>query len=324
MRSQPRLETFRFSVPPCLCGASIFFASPFPTAPSACRATFFISVGSAISDSRSIAHHTPGALPATRPLSTTSSSSKWVKPWRTSPGSRSQRAATGAWDAASALVPGRRAPIRGGKLHHPAQQPLLRPAAQQHGAVAADGPEDGAMAQRPCPLGRARREIGRDAFGAGAAILGQRTEHAFRPADHADRGAQIHHRLGEIPGAFLRRQGCGQAPDLRLASRQRILQGEEPRDHPLDIAVDGGRLAVEGDGRDRRRRIGADAGQVSEAGFGIGKAPAQLARDEDRTAMQIAGPGVIAQSLPGMQHLVELGGGQAPATSGQRARKLWK
>ena len=62
MRGQPRPETFRFSVPPRLCGVSTFFASPFPTAPSACRATFFISVGSAISDSRSIGHHTPGAF----------------------------------------------------------------------------------------------------------------------------------------------------------------------------------------------------------------------------------------------------------------------
>ena len=92
-----------------------------------------------------------------------------------------------------------------GNSHHSAQQPFLRPAAQQYGAVAADGPEDGAMAQRPCPpwasapgrlsprspLARARQSSAKE-------------EHGFlRPADHADRGAQIHHRLGEIPGALL-------------------------------------------------------------------------------------------------------------------------
>jgi hypothetical protein len=48
-----------------------------------------MSVGKARSPSRSIRHHTPSipSTPAARPASTVISRWKWVKPWRTTPGS---------------------------------------------------------------------------------------------------------------------------------------------------------------------------------------------------------------------------------------------
>ena len=52
---------------------------------------------------------------------------------------------------------------------------------------------------------------------------------------------------------------------LRLGGRQRRLDREEPRDHALDIAVDRTCRRVEGDRGNRRRRIGADAGQARAA-----------------------------------------------------------
>ena len=115
------------------------------------------------------------------------------------------------------------------------------------------------------------------------AVVAQRAEHAARPLRRADRRAEIHHRLGEIARPVGRHQrldaGRG-SPAWRAGSGVR--DREEPRHHPLDIAVDHRRRPVEGDRRDRRRRVGADARQFAQAGLGVGKAAARQRRDERR------------------------------------------
>ena len=50
-----------------------------------------------------------------------------------------------------------------------------------------------------------------------------------------------------------------------LAAGNSLLDGEQPRHHPLDIAVDRRGRRVERNRRDRRRGIGADAGQRAQA-----------------------------------------------------------
>ncbi len=65
-----------------------------------------------------------------------------------------------------------------------------------------------------------------------------RTQRAGRPLRRADGGAEIHQRLREIAGASRRHQRRRQLRISRLGRRQRLFDGEEPRHHALDIAVD--------------------------------------------------------------------------------------
>ena len=95
-----------------------------------------------------------------------------------------------------------------------------------------------------------------------------------------------------------------------LASGQRRLDGESPRDHPLDIAVDGSGGTVEGDGGNGGGGIRPDAGQGHETRLIGWKAAAQIARDGDGALVQLARPGVVAQTRPFGQHLIEAGGGE--------------
>ena len=106
----------------------------------------------------------------------------------------------------------------------------------------------------------------------------QRAHQARGPLGRADGGAEVHHGLGEVAGALRRRQRRGEPLQLVLGAGSGCAHGEQPRDDALDIAVDGrGRLA-EGDGRNRRRRIGADARQLAQLGFASRETAAALAR----------------------------------------------
>ena len=140
---------------------------------------------------------------------------KWVKVCRMPPSSTFQLAGTGASLSASrdrqlAFAPGARR-----HLVHAAQQALGRPLAQQHRAVLAHQHEGEAAPGRLVGLGRAARQLLGDALRAAAAALHQRADHAARIARRADRGAEIHHRLGVVAGAL------PAAPARRRARRSR-------------------------------------------------------------------------------------------------------
>ena len=60
---------------------------------------------------------------------------------------------------------------------------------------------------------------------------------------------------------------------------------------------------VEGDGRDRRRRIVADAGKRTERGRVVGEAAAELVGDDLGTGLQVARAGVVAEAGPGLHHV---------------------
>src|SRR6185503_11542257 len=83
-----------------------------------------------------------------------------------------------------------------------------------------------------CPLARETLLI---AARARRARRVPRTEHAGRLLRRAEAGAEIHHGLCEVAGAALRRELTGERADARLAARQFVLDGEQARDHTLDI-----------------------------------------------------------------------------------------
>ena len=91
----------------------------------------------------------------------------------------------------------------------------------------------------------------------------------------------------------------------RLGARQRLGHGEQPRDDALDIAVPRDARLVEGDGRDRRRRIGSNAGKPEQLRFAGGKAPAMFLGDDLGAGVQIAGARVIAKPRPGGEDIFE-------------------
>ena len=159
-------------------------------------------------------------------------------------------------------------PLRPGQGGHSAEHALGRAADEPDAAIAFD-PVGDAVADRAHRLrfgcGEALGLAGceGDAVrlqGAGAAIRGSRP---------ADRRAQVHHRLGEIAGAICR-ESCASSSSrmARLALGDRRLDPVQAGDHALDIGVDHQRSAAEGDRRDGRRRIGADAGKRSQLGLG--------------------------------------------------------
>ncbi len=89
----------------------------------------------------------------------------------------------------------------------------------------------------------------------------------------------------------------------RLGLGQRLLDREQSRHDPLDIAVHHIGAAGKGDRGDGRRRIGADAGQKPKLRFGVRKHAAMVPRHGPCASQQIAGAGVVAKTCPGRHHL---------------------
>ncbi len=94
---------------------------------------------------------------------------------------------------------------------------------------------------------------------------------------------------------------------LGLGVGQRRRDGVETGDDPLDIAVHRRRLEVEGDRRDRRRGIGADPRQRAQRRLVGRKFAIMLGDDGTGAGMHVARPCVVAEALPGMEHVVEIG-----------------
>ena len=89
-----------------------------------------------------------------------------------------------------------------------------------------------------------------------------------------------------------------------LCRRQRRLDSEIARHHPLDIAVDDHARPAKGNGCDRSCRVGPDAGQRAKPVLVLREPSAKLAADHLRGAMQVTGAGVIAEPGPGRHHIL--------------------
>ena len=157
------------------------------------------------------------------------------------------------------------------------------------------------------------------ALGAGGGIRSSRPAQRAAQAERRGHGgavrlrravgrAQLHEALGDAGGAQGRQGGPEPVPQHGLAAAGVALQGQESGQHAEGVAIQGGLGPQEGDGGDGGGGIGAEAGQ--------GQQPLQVPRpaalrDALRGPLQVAGPAVVAQSLPGLVHLVLGGGRQA-------------
>ena len=136
------------------------------------------------------------------------------------------------------------------------------------------------------------------------------TERTARPVHRANDRPQIHHGLGMVARPQGRREPRRKLGKPPLGGRKRRAHAEEACDHALDIAVDGGRRLPESNGGNGGGRVGADAGECLERLRAGGKVPAVPGYEELRATVEIARARVIAEALPSVQHLVELGAGQ--------------
>ena len=143
-------------------------------------------------------------------------------------------------------------------------------------------------------------------------------------ARRAQHRAQIHHRLREIAGPLLRHQRRGEGAQPRLgraaAACARRTAAPRPARHcrrPPRPA--GRRRSPRSPPRCSRRSRAARAAPPGRPG----NAPPCARDDGPRAGVQVAGAGVIAEPLPGMQHLVERGRGQR-ANIGKARHELVK
>ena len=234
-----------------------------------------------------------------------------MKVWRTCPGSGSQPAGTGAWASAASPRGGASVQSVEGNFHHAAEKSAFRAPAEQHRPVRPHRPERRAVARGPRRLRGAPGQPFRDAGAECRAIAGQRAAPAIRQPGRADGRAEIHRRLGIVARPPVGRELAGKPAENGFRGGKRLLDREETRHDPFHVAVHGGRGAVERDRGDRGGGIGADAGKRAQSFLALGK-PAAMLRDQHPCAfVEVAGPGVVAEPLPLVQHVIELRFGES-------------
>lgn len=205
------------------------------------------------------------------------------------------------------------------------ETPACRPAAPWR-VVPPAGSTDPNGRSRRCPdvrawgLGCLARQRGGNALFAGIAILLQRADHAGRIARGADGRAQIHHRLRIISGPVARGQRFRQTRQFRLGAGQRCLDGKQPRDDALDIAVHDGFGLIIGNRGNSGRGIGADSGQLTQSRPRPGKATPGGHRA--CAGHQVACPGIISKPGPFGHDLGIIGGGQIADSGPARGETL--
>ena len=193
---------------------------------------------------------------------------------------------------------------------------LGRPAFQPDRAV-------GPAQQQPPPfdraaleLARADREFSSPGLRTGQAQTRAGTGAAVRLAARAQARAQVHQALG--PGHHLVMTGCCRQQVLRQRPEPALLrqrgqvavEGQQPRQHALDVAVEDRDPLAEAESRDRRCGRAANAGQGLQL-LGAGReGTAPLLDHGLGAAMQVARAAVIAQPAPERQHCLLRRGGQ--------------
>ena len=197
------------------------------------------------------------------------------------------------------------APFAGRHFHHAAEKPLGGALAQHDGAVWTHRPIGEAAPGRPYRLRRAARQVFRQSLFEGDARRAQRTTPAGGLLRPAHTRAQIHQSLRVIAGPDAGRQFRRQRTDALPRRRQCFGDAEQPGDDPFHIAIHHRRRPVEGDGGDGGGGVGADAGKCLEFLCGFGEVSGEVSAYRLGASLQVAGAGVIAKPLPGVQHIVE-------------------
>jgi hypothetical protein len=196
----------------------------------------------------------------------------------------------------------------GGHRPHPPQQPSLRALAQEHLPIP---PHQHCLLspQRRGLPGSSPRVRLRVPPGAGAAEAAHRTARAGGTAGRAEHGSELHQGLVEVSRIRFRQEPAqGPAQERPLLPR-RPQAGQEARDHTLDVAVQCGLRLPERNTGDRARRVRSNARQRPQL-LRRGRKLASVLADASRRAQEVPRATVVAQPLPGGEHLVLAGARQ--------------
>ena len=123
---------------------------------------------------------------------------------------------------------------------------------------------------------------------------------------------EVHDRLvvaARMRGIELRLRQTGEGP-FSGRGVDRFGEVEEPREHPVNIAVDDGARGIVSRRTDGRGSVVAHAAQRAHVVRRHGKHPAETFDDLPGGGKQVAGAAVITQPLPEFQHLVLGSGGK--------------
>ena len=179
--------------------------------------------------------------------------------------------------------------------------------AQQDVAVGAHARRTRRRGAAALALGRLARELSPDRRARRAA---QRSRSTDTGAGRLSSACRWWRRGPSAPARNRRRAASGASPSARrvkprLGGRQRLLDREQPRHHPLDIAVDrpssADRRRSPRSPRRCRRRCRAACAEP----FGVSGKRAAALHHRLRAGMQVARPRVVAEARPGPQHLLE-------------------
>ena len=143
-----------------------------------------------------------------------------------------------------------------------------------------------------------------------AQSIEQRTDQTARTTRQADQGAELHQRLVGVARGVANEQPRRRLAHQALGSALRGIdvEREQARDHALDVAVDHRHRLAEGDARDRRRGVGADAGQLEQLRLGAREIAAL--DDRARRRVQSSRTRVVAEPRPLREHLLDRRRGQ--------------
>jgi hypothetical protein len=202
-----------------------------------------------------------------------------------------------------------RGPERARQFEGRGEKTVRWPAASEKGAVGTVNEEHSALSTRS----RLQFDApGVGLWGAGAerrAIGGEGTGRASGIARPAEGRADIHQRLREVASSAAWRERPRRGAKFASRARERLLQGEKPRQNAGDIAVDRRGLAAKRDRRDRGCGIGANARKRAQFGFLARKYPAPSS-DFLGASMQISRARIIAETRECAHHGFDRGAGQ--------------
>ena len=132
-------------------------------------------------------------------------------------------------------------------------------------------------------------------------------------AGRAPGGAEVHEGLVVVVGLVRRDEGLGERPDDLVAAQaaETARAEEDAAEHAANVGVDERGVLPIGEGEDGARGVAPDAAHGPERAGVVGQAPVIAGERLARDALQIQGPHVVAERVPGALDLGGLRLGQA-------------
>lgn len=136
------------------------------------------------------------------------------------------------------------------------------------------------------------------------ALSAERTDPTTRIARQTDELSQVHERGEKIPGTRIGVEGvdaCEHGAPVRGVACGAV-QKEDPRQHSGHVGFGGRRPLAVRECRDRRGRVGPEAGELLELARIRRQATPVRLHEASRRAPEIAGARVVTQPRPGREH----------------------